>query len=223
MPRWPPLAALALTVGAWASPAAAQSANVLPDLTTGAAAFDPARAHDLPAEAKSAFGAAAAKLKTGDLEGFILVAAPDGPTWTLNVAPKGMTDYNPSDSARQALEICEYKSGRPCAILSVNGYEARTAAGDASAPQPMLTNAPSDFDATRLPFVPAAQRADAAAYVAAKGPRAFAVTTSGLWLWRGGADVRQAIDRTMTDCEAAFRPAACILYAVSSRVVFGAQ
>jgi len=87
----------------------------------------------------------------------------------------------------------------------------------------MLTNAPSDFDATRLPFVPAAQRASAAAYVAAKGPRAFAVTTSGLWLWRGGADVRQAIDRTMADCEQAFRPAACILYAVANRVVFGAQ
>ena len=46
-----------------ASVAAAQSTNVLPDLSTGDAAFDPARAAGLPAEAKAAFAAAAAKLQ----------------------------------------------------------------------------------------------------------------------------------------------------------------
>ena len=87
----------------------------------------------------------------------------------------------------------------------------------------MLTSPPGDFDATRLPFVPASKRAAAANYLSAGGPRAFAVTTSGLWLWRGGATARQAIDKTMDECAAAFKPAACILYAVGGRVVFGAQ
>lgn len=218
------LRALVLAVASgWAGLASGQSANVLPDLTTGSGSFDPVRTAELPAEAKAAFASAAARLRSGELAGLILVAAPNGTAWTLNVAPKGMADYNPSDSARQALEICEYQAGRPCVLLSVNGYEARKASGEPPEPQAMLTGGPSDFDATRLPFVPASQRGAAAAYVAARGPRAFAVTTSGLWMWRGGADVRQAIDRTMADCAEAFRPAACILYAVGSRVVFGAQ
>ncbi len=206
-----------------ASVATAQSTNVLPDLSTGDAAFDPARVADLPAEAKAAFASAAAKFKSGDLAGLILVASPDGSAWTLNVAPKGMTDYNPSDSARQALEVCEYQAGRPCALLSVNGYEARSTSSAAPEPQAMLTSQPSDFDATRLPFVPASKRGAAATYLSAEGPRAFAVTTSGLWLWRGGATARQAIDKTMDECAAAFKPSACILYAVAGRVVFGAQ
>ena len=134
-----------------------------------------------------------------------------------------MTDYNPSDSARQALEVCEYQAGRPCALLSVNGYAARTPSGAPAEPQAMLTSQPGDFDATRLPFVPASKRAAAANYLSAKGPRALALTTSGLWLWRPGATARQAIDTAMDDCAAAFKPAACILYAVGGRVVFGVQ
>ncbi len=216
------VAAVAVATAA-ASVAAAQSTNVLPDLNTGETAFDPARAAGLPAEAKTAFISAAARLQSGDLEALILAASPDGSAWTLNVAPKGMTDYNPSDSARQALEVCEYQAGRPCALLSVNGYAARTPSGAPSEPQAMLTSQPGDFDATRLPFVPASKRAAAANYLSARGPRAFAVTTSGLWLWRPGATARQAIDTTMDDCATAFKPAACILYAVGGRVVFGAQ
>ncbi len=215
------VAAIAVAAAA-ASVAAAQSTNVMPNLNTGEAAFDPAKA-GLPAEAKAAFAAAAAKLRSGDLEALILVASPDGSAWTLNVAPKGMADYNPSDSARQALEVCEYQAGRPCALLSVNGYEARSSSGAPSEPQAMLTGQTSDFDATLLPFVPASKRAAAANYLSAKGPRAFAVTTSGLWLWRPGATVRQAIDTTMDECAAAFKPAVCILYAVGGRVVFGTQ
>ena len=206
-----------------ASVAAAQSTNVLPDLTTREAAFDPARVAGLPAQAKAAFASAAAKLRSGELAGLILVASPDGSAWTLNVAPNGMADYDPSDSARQALEVCEYQAGMACSLLSVNGYEARSALGAGPDPQAMLASEPSDFDATRLPFVPASKRAAAATYLSAEGPRAFAVTTSGLWLWRSGATARQAIDKTMDECAAAFKPAACILYAVGGRVVFGAQ
>ena len=205
-----------------ASVAAAQSTNVLPDLSTGEAAFDPASAAGLPAEAKAAFAAAAAKLRSGDLEALILVASPDGSAWTLNVALKGMADYNPSDSARQALEVCEYQAGRPCALLSVNGYAARTRAGARRSRRRCCE------PVRRFRRHPAAVRARLEAgrrgeLFSAAGPRAFAVTTSGLWLWRPGATARQAIDKTMDECAAAFKPAACILYAVGGRVVFGAQ
>ena len=206
-----------------ATVAAAQSTNVAPDLSTGAADFDPAKAPGLAREAKAAYASAAAKLRSGDVKGLILAASPEGDVWTLNVATKRMADYNAADSARQALEICEFQAGKPCAILSVNGYETRRAPGEPPKPQPVLSNRPSDFDATRLPFVPASKRAAAAAYVAAKGPRAFAVTTSGLWLWRSGANAPEAIARTMADCAEAFKPAGCVLYAVGSRVVFGAE
>ena len=159
----------------------------------------------------------------GELAGLVFVASPDGAIWTLSGAPKGMADYNPSESARQALEICEFRAGRPCAILSVDGYQAGKASGSPPEPQQMLSSRPSDFDATKLPFAPASKRAAAAAYVAAKGPRALAITTSGLWLWRAGATIQQAIDKTMADCAEAFKPADCVLYAVGSRVVFAAQ
>jgi hypothetical protein len=217
------LCALAVSAAAVTSPASAQSANVLPDLTTTATSFDLANAASLPAEAKTAFSSALAKMKTGEIAGLILVASTDGASWALNVAPKSLTEYDPSDSARQALEICEFRAGRPCAVLSVDGYEAGKRSGSGPEPQAMLSDRPSDFDATRLPFVPASKRAAAATYLAAEGPRAFAVTTSGLWLWRGGATVREAVDKTMSDCGEEFKPADCILYAVGARVVFGAQ
>ena len=101
------------------------------------------------------------------------------------------------------------------------GQRLRGAQGDGRTAGDEADIAPGDFDATRLPFVPASQRSAAAAYLAAKGPRAFAVATSGLWMWRGGTTVQQAIDKTMADCSEAFKPAACILYAVGGRVVFG--
>lgn len=215
--------AIALATGAGAPSALAQSTNVLPDLTTASAPFDPGTVEGLSADARAAFVSAREKLRLGELAGLIFVASPDGAIWTLNGAPKGMADYNPSESARQALEICEFRAGRPCVVLSVDGYEAVRRSGSPPEPQPMLSNCPSDFDATTLPFAPASKRAAAAAYVAAKGPRALAVTTSGLWLWRGGATIQQAIDKTMADCAEAFHPADCVLYAVGSRVVFAAE
>jgi hypothetical protein len=87
----------------------------------------------------------------------------------------------------------------------------------------MLFSRPSDFDATVLPFVAQSRRLEAAAYQKAQGPRAFALTTTGLWLWRGGANIVQAIDKTMADCAAEFKPAPCLLYAVNDRVVFVAR
>ena len=75
----------------------------------------------------------------------------------------------------------------------------------------MLFSRPSDFDSTVLPFVAESTRMQAAEYQKAQGPRAFALTTSGLWLWRGGATIVQAIDKTMTDCAAQFKAGACLL------------
>jgi hypothetical protein len=212
----------ALALGS-TSLASAQSTNALPDLTTSEAAFDPYRVAGLPDAAKAAVAQAKAKMRSGELLGFVFAASPDQKNWTLNTAPKAMADYVPSDAGRQALEVCEFEAGQPCAILSVNGFQAlQSVAG--SAPQPeTLFSRPSDFDSTVLPFVAESTRKQAAAYQKAQGPRAFALTTSGLWLWRGGANIVQAIDKTMADCAAQFKPAACLLYAVNDRVVFEAR
>jgi hypothetical protein len=213
---------VALALGP-ASPASAQSTNALPDLTTSDAAFDPYRVAGLPDAAKAAVAQAKAKMRNGELLGFVFAASPNQKNWTLNSAPKTMADYVPSDAGRQALEVCEFEARQPCAILSVNGFQARQS-GAGSAPRPeMLFSRPSDFDPTALPFVAQSTREQAAAYQKAQGPRAFALTTSGLWLWRGGANIVQAIDKTMADCAAEFKPAACLLYAVDDRVVFEAR
>ncbi|MBV8104558.1 MAG: hypothetical protein JO223_08045 [Hyphomicrobiales bacterium] len=212
----------ALALGS-ASLASAQSTNALPDLTTSGAAFDPYQVAGLPDAAKAAVAQAKAKMRSGELLGFVLAASPDLKIWTLNSAPKTMADYVPSDAGRQALEICEFEAGQPCAVLSVNGFQARKSAAGSAPPPEMLFSRPSDFDATVLPFVPLSTREQAAAYQKAQGPRAFALTTSGLWLWRGGATIVQAIDKTMADCAAHFKPAPCLLYAVNDRVVFEAR
>jgi hypothetical protein len=215
------LAAAALVASAFA--AFAQATNAMPALATSDAPFDPAKAPTLPAEARAAVSSALAKLKSGELIGLVVVASPDGKAWALNVAPKSAHTADPGDIARQALEVCEYQAGRPCAVLSVNGYRARRPEEGGAADLPaMLSNRPSDFDPDALPFLSPSTRLEAAAYLNVSGPRAFAVTTGGLWLWRAGPTVVQAIEKTMADCAVAFKPDTCILYAVNSRVVFGA-
>lgn len=212
----------ALAFGAGASLASAQSTNALPDLRTTSAAFDPAKVAGLPDSAKVAVSAAQSKLKSGDILGFVFAASMDRKAWALTTAPKTMTDYSPSDGGRQALETCEFEARNPCMILSVNGYQARPLESGATASE-MLFSRPSNFDSTVLPFLSSKGRSEAAAYDKAEGPRAFALTTNGLWLWRGGANIVQAIDKTMADCVAQFKPAPCFLYAVNDRVVFEAR
>jgi hypothetical protein len=212
----------ALALEAAAPPAAAQSTNALPNLSTTTAAFDPAKVAGLPDAAKAAAVEALSKMKSGDIVGFVLAASKDMKVWALTTAPKTMIDYSPADGGRQALETCEFEAGNPCSVLSVNGFQAKPPESWASEPE-MLFGRPSDFDPTALPFVAAKGRVDAAAYEKAPTPRAFTLTTNGLWLWRGGANVVQAIERTMTDCLAQFKPAPCLLYAVNNRVVFEAR
>jgi hypothetical protein len=205
-----------------AAPVAAESTNAVLDLRTLKQPFDPASAAGLPDAAKSAFAEASAGMKNGALIGFVFTASPDRKAWTLNVAPRMMTDYVASDSARQALEVCEFAAGQPCAILSVDGFEARPLE-DWKLQPTMLFSHPTDFDSTVLPFASEAARAKAAEYLKATGPRAFALTTTGLWLWRGGANIVQAVDRAMADCATEFKNAPCLLYAVNERVVFVAR
>ena len=87
----------------------------------------------------------------------------------------------------------------------------------------MLSQRPSAFEAASVPFVPARVRPQTEAYLRAIGPRAFAVTMAGGWIWRTGKTPTEAIDRTMADCAATLKTDDCILYAVNSRVVFGAR
>jgi hypothetical protein len=100
---------VALALGP-ASLASAQSTNALPDLTTSEAAFDPYRVAGLPDAAKAAVAQAKAKMRNGELLGFVFAASPNQKNWTLNSAPKTMADYVPSDAGRQALEVCEFEA-----------------------------------------------------------------------------------------------------------------
>ena len=203
-------------------PCAAQSTNAKPDLTKSDAPFDPAKL-SLPDGAKKVVTEAQADMKAGKLAGFVFAASPDMKIWAISAAAKDAPKYDPADLARAALEGCEFGLGAPCAILSIDGLDTHGKNGLWAKQPAMLSIKPSDFDAGAVPFVAAAARAQAADYGKAAGARAFAVTTGGGWLWRSGPNVAEAINRTMTDCAAQFRNGPCILYAVNSRVVFGAR
>ena len=205
------------------APAWAQSTNAAPDLSKSTLPFEPDKIAALPAEAKKAVTDAQAKLKSGDRLGFVFAVSPGYKIWALNGAPKGDAKFDLADLARIALETCEYGFGQPCEILSINGLDTRDKSGGWPKQPSMLFRRPSEFDLTVLPFVPATTRASAAPYQNATGPRAFAITTNGAWLWRPGQTPLQAIDKTMTDCAAQAKNAACILYAVNNRVVFGGR
>ena len=69
---------------AFAASASAQSTNALPDLTTSKSTFDPYRVAGLPDAAKAAVAQAKAKMKSGEVVGFVLAASPDMKVWTLN-------------------------------------------------------------------------------------------------------------------------------------------
>ena len=205
------------------APARAQSTNAAPDLNKTDTPFDADKTPGLPPEAKKAVTDAQAKFKSGEILGFVFAASPGFKVWALNAAPKGDSDFNPSDLARTALEGCEYGVGQPCAIVSINGFDTREKSGQWPRQPAMLFWRPSEFDLTVLPFVPATVRPKTSSYKTAIGPRAFAVTTSGAWLWRPGATPLEAIDKTMADCAAQSKTGRCILYAVNNRVVFGAR
>ena len=212
----------ALALGS-TSLASAQSTNALPDLTTSEAAFDPYRVAGLPDAAKAAVAQAKAKMRSGELLGFVFAASPDQKNWTLNTAPKAMADYVPSERDGRRSRCANSRLGSLAQFspsTASRRYRAwrarrrsrrRCSAGRAISTRPSCRSSPNST------------RKQAAAYQKAQGPRAFALTTSGLWLWRGGANIVQAIDKTMADCAAEFKPAACLLYAVNGRVVFEAR
>jgi len=204
-------------------PVLAQSTNAAPDLSRTEAPFDPAKLAGLPDPAKTAVAQAIKQMKGGELAGFVFAASPDLKLWTLKSAPKAMADFSLPDLARTTLENCESSLGEPCVIVSLNGFDTRLKAGGWAKQPETLFRRPSDFDASVVPFVPAPARLQIAPYQKASGPRAFALTTGGEWLWRGGASVDQAITKTLADCAAQFKDAPCILYAVNNRVVFGSR
>ena len=201
----------------------AQSTNAPPVLPSGDTPFDAAKLAPLPPAAKAAVAEATARMKSGEILGFVFASSSGLTVWTLNAAPKGSGDVNIADLARTTLEACEYALGGACIILSVNGFDASLKNGGYASQPEMLTHQPSLFNPATLPFLTAAARRDASPYQQATGPRAFAVTPSGNWIWRGAQNVVQAIDKTMADCAAQFSNNQCVLYAVNDRVVFGGK
>ena len=209
-------------LAAW-GPVAAQSTNAQPDLTKTDARLDPTKFTGLPEPAKKALAQAQGAMKAGEIAGFVFAASPGMNVWALNAAPKGTAAPSAADLARTTLETCEFSLGAPCAILSIDGYDTTLKTGGWAKQPAMLLRRPGDFDAAVVPFVPAGVRTQTAPYGKATGPRAFAVTAAGGWIWRSGPTIAEAVSRTMTDCAAQFRNSPCILYAVNDRVVFGSR
>ena len=211
--------------------ASAQSTNATPDLARSETPFDPAKLAGLPDAAKKAVTQAMSQMKAGEISDFVFAASPDMKVWALKAAPKAMADLSVAnqthsalvDLARTTLETCEYGLGKPCAVLSVNGFDTALKGGGWLKQPDMLSSRPSDFDPAVVPFMPTAGRPETAAYQKATGPRAFALTPKGGWVWRGGATLGQAIDKTLADCADQFKDTPCILYAVNNRVVFGSR
>ena len=203
--------------------AVAQSTNARPDLYRSDRALDVNKLASLPEAARVAVSAAMAEMKSGASQGFVFVASPGMNFWRLTSAPKGVTTPDRADMARTTLESCEYAYGLPCAILSIDGFDTHRDSGDWPRQPEMLSQRPSAFEAATIPFVPARVRPQTEAYLRAIGPRAFAVTMAGGWIWRTGKTPTEAIDHTMADCAATLKADDCILYAVNSRVVSGAR
>jgi hypothetical protein len=202
------------------APALAQSTNAAPDLTVTDAPFEAAKLPGLPEAAKQAVANATQQVKSGEWLGYVLAASPDLSVWRLTGVAKTPPVFSLSDVARVTLETCEFESGGPAYILSINGRDTQRRLGGWT-PQPeMLFKRPTDFDEREVPFVLASARPQMSAYRRASGNRAFVITTNGGWLSRAGDTLAKAIATAEADCATTFKGATCLLYAVNDRVVF---
>ena len=185
----------------------------------GADAVDVSVLTFLPDDAQKALTDSLEKMKNGKSPRRVFVASADGKTWTDRVAT---SDSVPSleDLARESLEACEYWYHDPCFIVSIDGRDARDATGTWPIQPAMLTHEPSLFDASRVPFLSAADRDAVRSYATDSHQRALVLTPFGDYFWRTGDTIYDAVETAGADCKKADPEEDCILYAVDDRVVF---
>lgn len=213
------LTVLAVLAAATSS-APAQSTNARPIVIMNAAELEPSALPLVSDDARQSFTNALKKIKSGDSLAYVFAASPNGKSWaSRSVTPSDKQIPSADDLARMALETCEYWTGASCLILSVNGHDARDAAGTWPVQPRMLDFAPSAFDAQRVPFVTEMDRSRIGDYGRATDQRALVLTDSGGWYWDTEKTIFEAVARAAADCKKDNPPEDCLLYAVNDRVV----
>jgi hypothetical protein len=209
---------------ALALPAAAASAEdaspPAPVVIMTDAPTDPARFEWLSEGARTALADMVAKHKSGELFASVFAGAPGGDYWAYRFAADDKALFGVDDLARQALQACEFVRRAPCLIVSINGNDARDAAGGLPAQPSLLAGQPVEFDAERVPFVAMNDRLLLAAYPAEPKAKVLVLTINAGWLWRTGANIFEAAATALADCQTTYPGQGCILYAVNDRVVF---
>jgi len=214
------LVLVCLAIACISSPASGQTTGAPPAIIMGATT-DPAKLQWLGVDASKALADLIQQLKSGSVLAYAFSVSADGKLWASRGAPKDVEFFGGTeDLVRKSLEHCEYVSGAPCFLLSVNGRDARDSSNGLAVQPKMLARDVTTFDAERVPFVRVTDRIAFRGYISETRPRAFIVTASGLWLWRTGETIFQAIASAQADCLKTFPNHTCILYAVNDRLVF---
>jgi hypothetical protein len=191
-----------------------------PVLVAGKGQTDPQKIGWLTDQGRKALTAAIDNYKKGATLGFVFAAGPGGEYWANREAAKSVGFVSIDELARVALQTCEYFRHAACFIVSVDGLDQSGSFGTLVVQPRLLSLRRGRFDPARIPFITSSDQVLAAGYATASGPRAFVVTPNGLWLWRNGKTVFDAIAAGDADCKKQFAGQVCVLYAVDSQVVF---
>lgn len=209
------LAVIALSA---AAPGLAQSTNAPVVLVTGSTPLDAASLALDDAAKKNLSAYLGAAKPPGTLS--VFVASADLKVSSYYVQAAGLPG-SIADTARVALELCEFSAKAPCLILSINGMDAREPGGGWPVQPKMLSYQPgSKLDVWTIPFSTEAFRANAANIPSQPFPIALVVTNAGGWTWAGGKDVFEAIATAGANCAKTYPTFSCILYSVNNTVVW---
>ncbi|NKC29861.1 DUF4189 domain-containing protein [Falsiroseomonas selenitidurans] len=149
---------------------------------------------------------------------YTLVVGSAGRGWASH---SGRGSWSASERTRVALQRCEHYAQGPCILVMANGrLTGRTA------PEPRALTYPTRFDATAVPFLNDAQKAELGArYPTARQHRAIAIWRLGGFAWVvGRPSAAEAQRDALQNCQRfgdGNRP--CFLYSVDDQVVFTPQ
>jgi hypothetical protein len=194
-----------------------------PVISVSNVATDPAHYAWISDDGRKALAGAIAAHNSGASFAFVFTAAPGGNYWNYDTATQQTDFVSIEDLARRSLETCEYFANAPCYIVSVNGLDARDAAGGLQIQPYLLASQPIVFDPTRVPLTGASSWSALAGYASQTRPKAMVVTYNGGWWWDYGDDIAKAVAAAYADCQKSDSNNVCLLYAVDNRVVFTAS
>jgi hypothetical protein len=127
-------------------------------------------------------------------------------------------------AADRALEACQLRYAKPCALLALN-EEIAAEGAPVTKDMPRLQYA-GEFDLAKIPIIraPVRARADIQGYSGAPGPKAIAIHPWGtLFISTGKANLRDAQDAALAECNADrtrnSKDGNCFVYAVGNQVV----